>query len=817
MKNNYKTRMFRWWAGPVVLVLLWLAFGAPPVQAAASPQAADAADAAFVPGELVVGFHAERFSRQQAEIQTALANLSVQSIESVTACAPSDATVQTLVRRITVPPGAELSILAQLERLDAVLFAAPNPTVRASAPRQTIPPEPTEFAINDPLYPTEQWYAERIHAEPAWSVAFEPERAPDSLQTIQVAIIDSGINFDHPEFSGRILAGYNYLAPATRPADDFGHGAHVAGLMGATLNNSTGIAGVAPQVIIDPRKVLDAFGGGSLLDVAAAICDAADAGAHIINLSLEAEFTLPVLEDAVAYAYEQGILMIAAAGNSNETQVYWPAAYPEVMAVAATNINNMRAGYSNTGDEVEIAAPGGDSLASMLSTWRARANGESITALCPFYTNPADGAATYCYTQGTSMAAGLVSGAAALVWSLNPALTAEEVRLTLRNTTTPLAEDVTNVGQGLLNVEKAVRSASSATLHIGALPPAREISLGAPPYTVTIPLENPSLEPLAWRATIPAFSWLSAVSEISGTIRYGTPGSLLLEIRPTALPVGEYGSAITIVGTRLDGTQVTKVVNINFTVINVGNGIRSDLLVASDADEPQLAPDALPYTATLTLENPSTEPIEWQATLPLFDWITTTNSLSGSVQVGESPQLSVQIRPGDLAAGEYRGVITFIGTRADATQVTRLVEIGFTIVGEGPAAGDLVVSADASAPTLPAGSPPYTVTLTLENTGAEALDWQAHLPPVDWISASHTLSGTLDPAAFVQLLVQIRPTDLPLGEFGGAITFTGTRTDGTHVAKVVEIRFTITEPEQRIHLPLIRQNANGGSQTSPLP
>ena len=118
-----------------------------------------------------------------------------------------------------------------------------------------VPQTEIPFAVNDPLYADRQWYLQRISASRAWSLTYSADGFNGQLTTVRVAIVDSGIDFAHPEFKGRLLDGYNYLTSgATKPIDDYGHGTHVAGLIGATLNNAIGIAGVAPKLNLCPTK-----------------------------------------------------------------------------------------------------------------------------------------------------------------------------------------------------------------------------------------------------------------------------------------------------------------------------------------------------------------------------------------------------------------------------------------------------------------------------------------------------------------------------------------------------------------------------------
>ena len=370
-------------------------------------------DVPFAPGEILVGFH-----QDQARAATLLTGMDVQFVEVVDLRgldgAAGDAGIDGQLLR--VPEGREWEAIAQLLQNPAVAFAVPNWTVRAAditATEVAAQPE-TPFNVNDPCYaerPTStsdpcrggvQWYLQRINASRAWSLVYETEGFGGQLSTVRVATVDSGIDFAHPEFKDHILAGYNYLTNGTtKPIDDYGHGTHVAGLIGATINNASGIAGIAPTVEFVPYKVLNSAGTGTIANVASAIRAAADNKARIINMSLETASPNVVMEAAVKYAYGKGALLIAASGNSYPQPVAWPAAYEQVVAVASTTYNNRHASYSSAGTQVALAAPGGDTSNSILSTWPGGVKCRDIKA--PLTQSG------YCTSEGTSMAAAVVS------------------------------------------------------------------------------------------------------------------------------------------------------------------------------------------------------------------------------------------------------------------------------------------------------------------------------------------------------------------------------------------------------------------------
>lgn len=208
---------------------------------------------------------------------------------------------------------------------------------------------------------------------------------------VRVGILDTGLDYNHPEFAGRFAGGYNFVGGNGDPMDDHFHGTHVSGTIGAALD-LTGVVGAAPEVELYALKVLNARGSGNFADVIAALQWCVDHDIHVTNQSL-GSFTNPgqAVENAYNAAWEAGILHVAAAGNFYGIfGVSWPARYDSVIAVGATDRNNNHAAFSDSGPQLELAAPGVDIRSTM----------------------PGGG---YGLASGTSMASPHVAGAAALV------------------------------------------------------------------------------------------------------------------------------------------------------------------------------------------------------------------------------------------------------------------------------------------------------------------------------------------------------------------------------------------------------------------
>lgn len=432
----------------------------------------------------------------------------------------------------------------------AVLSIEPNWIVRAAGlptPPPTAPETPFPFA--DTYYASRQWNLQRSDVARAWQLIADHGLAQ---QTVRVAVIDSGVDFSHPDLAGRLLTGINYVTPGSPPNDDFGHGAHVTGIIAALANNGKGITGGASHVEIDPLKMLSSSGSGSIVNLNQAICDAADRGADVINMSLEVSASLSTaladqMQAAVDYAHNKGSVIVAAAGNSNGGPVYYPARLNHVIAVAATTPENMRAPYSAVGTQLDIAAGGGSFTESVLSTWPA-----SVPARCTGAGRVliTEGGAYFCTEPGTSMAAPLVSAAAAMLLSLQPSLTNAQVEVILEETARNIGLPSIHAGAGLLDMAAAVRRLLPTNESV--MPASIEAILpyGAPSFTATILLESTSLITTTVTGTIPAANWLEVINvgdnSFVGAMRHGAPLYLTLVISPTHLITGSYNSSITL-------------------------------------------------------------------------------------------------------------------------------------------------------------------------------------------------------------------------------------------------------------------------------
>ncbi|MCJ7502724.1 MAG: S8 family peptidase, partial [Acidobacteriia bacterium] len=317
----------------------------------------------FVPNEVLVKFKpaqralaiAEQLPRLNAVLRSQIPRLGVDVFKS------QSLTTDQLIARLREHPAVE--------------YVEPNYYAYA------------DFTPNDPFF-SQQWGMTKIRCPQAWDYT----QGNNTL----VAVVDSGVQADHPDLQGRLLAGASFVPGFSTPVDDCGHGTHVTGIAAAATNNSTGVAGVGFNTMILPVKVLSynpPWCSGSFDQVANGITYAADQGAKIINMSLGSYTDSQTVHNAVHYSYDHGALNIAAAGNENLTTMLYPAGYTDVVQpVGARTQSDTKASFSNYGSWVDLYAPG----VSIYST----------------YINSG-----YFALDGTSMATPHASGVASLIYA----------------------------------------------------------------------------------------------------------------------------------------------------------------------------------------------------------------------------------------------------------------------------------------------------------------------------------------------------------------------------------------------------------------
>lgn len=279
---------------------------------------------------------------------------------------------------------------------------------------------------NDTYYQDYQWNLPMIGMEKSWEIT-------RGSNDVIVAIVDTGIDLAHPEFQGKLVEGYNVLEDNNHPEDDNGHGTHVAGVIAAKSNNADGIAGMSWNSKLMPIKAIGADGAGSAFDIAQGIYWATDHGADVINLSVGNYTSSAALLEACRYAFERNVVLVAASGNDASEQPSYPAAYEEVLSVAAVDHNRERADFSNFGDNIDVAAPGVD----IPSTY--------------IYSD-------YAVLSGTSMACPHVAALASLIRSVRPGMKNTDVMELIRTSADDLGPPGKDMlyGYGLINANNAL-------------------------------------------------------------------------------------------------------------------------------------------------------------------------------------------------------------------------------------------------------------------------------------------------------------------------------------------------------------------------
>jgi subtilisin family serine protease len=338
---------------------------------------------------------------------------------------------------VDVPAGTEADALRRLTSLPGIRFAEVNRTLRtqmvggfrttpAGAPAQGYQ---VAAAVTDPKYRAPngttlpgQWGLDMIKAPTAWDT---------NQGGVLVAVIDTGIDPEHEDLAGNLdmSKAANFVEAGKTPYDDFGHGTHVAGIIGAIANNGVGIAGVAPKVTIMPIRVLG-VDGGTTAALIQGIDHAVAKGAKVINLSLGSSMASRAEQEAVNRAIAKGVTVVAAAGNEalSGNPLNYPAALSGVISVGALGrlpVNGQmvlaRAEYSCFNPYVAIAAPGSDILSTVPSQLG----------------NASDRGGAYAYASGTSMAAPMVTGVAALILTRHPDWKPAQVLQALRDAASP--------------------------------------------------------------------------------------------------------------------------------------------------------------------------------------------------------------------------------------------------------------------------------------------------------------------------------------------------------------------------------------------
>jgi hypothetical protein len=660
--------------------------------------------------------------------------------ELVTVASVDTSGSDALVVRVTVP-------LSQADTAAADLSAQTGMPASVEVPLKLIQ------ASND-TYRSRQWALDKV--------TFEDAHTSSTGIDVTVAVVDTGVQAAHPDLVGQVLTGWNTITNTTASADDstMSHGTHVAGILAALANNSTGITGAAPGIKILPVKVLDSTGSGTWANVAAGIIWACDHGARVINLSLGGGAD-PVIEAAITdvstrVAPQKPCLVIAAAGNDSGPVLY-PAAYPQPIAVASVNESLRQSYFSNFGSEIDIAAPGSNIYSTV-------------------------GTSTYGSMSGTSMATPYAAAEAALIMSANPTWTISQVRDQMTATATDLGlvgrDDI--FGAGLISPSTALCGHQCLAPLVTAVSPNYGVLAGGSSVTITgshftgasgvafgatAAGSYAVVSDTAITATTPAGTGVAIVSVSSGAGTGSATGAFTFADAPTVTQVAPAtgptsgGTTVTITGTNLTGTTSVTFGGIAATAMTVTSA------TSIAATTPVLAVGTVDVAVT-TPGGTATSAGAFTANAPIS---ASGGASSGSSSGGGSTSSSPSNSGGGGSAAEITEVRPAFGATNGGTRVL-ILGFGFwgaTSVTFGGKPVTEFRSIDAA--TLEVVTPPgvagwQDVIVTLAVGRAAALPGYRYVAEVPVIPTASTLSTVTPPAITIVVTTRAsrRSTTAPL-------------------------------------------------------
>jgi subtilisin family serine protease len=410
--------------------------------------------------------------------------------------------------------GAGIAVLALLSAMAAPASAVEGgPPISAATSTATRPGADVSRSggLQKPLLTlrgerlgSSQWGLTAIGAEGAWGIT--------RGAGVTVAVLDSGVDDTHPDLAGRLLPAADLIDDGLT-GDPFGHGTRIAGIIAGVMDGA-GIAGAASGVRILPVRVLAADGEGDQNRTARGIRAAVAAGAQVINLSLSSQTESPAQADAIRYALEEGVTVVAAAGNRRDagSPTVYPAAYPGVVGVSSVGRGLRGSEFASLGSSIDLVAPGERVVSTEVGGGWGR-------------------------EDGTSLAAAFVTAGAALVRAANPTLSraeVDEILLATARDLGPRGRDDT-FGHGLLRVDRAVRAAAEMP---GGLPiPSVVVTVGSVASGSKLGVDiDPDLNAGAWAFRVERQRGDGSWRPIKAT--YRTRGAL--ETRIVDLPRGTY-------------------------------------------------------------------------------------------------------------------------------------------------------------------------------------------------------------------------------------------------------------------------------------
>ncbi|MGQ0607234.1 MAG: S8 family serine peptidase [Chloroflexota bacterium] len=327
-------------------------------------------------------------------------------------------------------------VLAELRADPSVEYAEPNYVVRLVEDEGTV----AAVSVNDPKT-AGQYSLDRMRVRDAWSLS----KGGSGV----VAVLDTGVQANHRDLSGRVLPGHDFVNNDSNAADDNGHGTWVAGIIAANTNDAYGIAGISWSDKILPVKIMTREGTGDTADLTSGIVWAANHGATVINMSIGGFPDTQHVRDAINYAWNEGVVLVGAAGNNGRQENFYPASFPNVVSVSATQVNDEFSHWSSYGPAVDVSAPG----ASVQTT---------NCTVCTYADHDSWGEHTY--ISGTSFATPNVAGVVALIRARYPSYTPAQVVSRLTGTVDDLgyAGHDYRYGRGRVNAYRALGGSVTA-------------------------------------------------------------------------------------------------------------------------------------------------------------------------------------------------------------------------------------------------------------------------------------------------------------------------------------------------------------------
>ena len=663
-----------------------------------------------------------------------------------------------------------LTVISELRNRADVAYAEPN-YIR----RQQVSPSDELFG--------RQWHYPLINLPEAWDTT-------TGDADVIVAVIDTGVLFDHPDLSGKLTAtGYDFVrdiasaldgdgidpdpsdAGAQNPGTSIFHGSHVAGTIAAQTDNGVGVAGVGWRTRIMPVRALGKGGSGDNYDIMQAVRYAAgllketglpdnDSGtvppqkADIINLSFSSDPPNPLAgDDPYSFPYSfleqevydrvraEGIILVAAAGNFASSLPVYPAAYDGVLAVSGVDINEQLAPYSNFGSYVDLAAPGG-ALSDDLDGDGYRDGVLSTAANVDLAGNLSYG---YSYLEGTSMAAAHASGVIALMKAVNPALTPDELdELLVKGGITqdlgaPGRDDL--YGYGLIDAQKAVLAAAPALLTVS--PTSLDFGTELTGADLTVDKIGPGL--LTILSVTDNAAWLS-IEKDPAVGDGAVPARYRVQVDRTGLAPSEYKGTISF-------ESDNNTVNVSVTIKVAPPPVLPTILTVS--------PASFDFSAELT-ETVLTVDKIGPGTLTILSvtddaaWL----SIEKVSAVGDVPALyRVQVDRNNFDPGDYGATIII-------TSDSNTVEVPVTMKVIPPTL--LTLSRD----KIPLGSTLSSADITVDKNGSDTITVQSVTSDGLWLTIEESNPGAGQSGILpTQYRVQVDRTNLPPGDYEATISF----------------------------------------------